>query len=78
MNVGYIISYLKLFGFDKETVTIIDSIIGKMQYGPFIDSIHNYLKKDNNWGEYRKIFSEKSISDNSIKFETESQIQIAR
>lgn len=71
-NVGYMISYLKVFGFDKETVTIINSIIGRMQYGSFMDAIHRYLKQDNNWDEYRKILEENSISDNSLKFETES------
>ena len=72
MNVGYMISFLKEFGFDKESVTIINSLIGRMQFGSFMDSIHYYLKKDNNWDEYRKILSEESISDNSVKFETES------
>ncbi|MDD3401840.1 MAG: hypothetical protein PHQ72_00590 [Hespellia sp.] len=71
MNARYMISYLKEFGFDKESVIVINSIIAKMQYGSFIDAIHSYLKKDNNWDEYRRILLEASIDDNSIKFENE-------
>lgn len=70
INVGYMIGYLKEFGFDRETVNTINSLIGKMQYGAFMDSMHHYFKQDNNWDEYRRILSEERISDNSTKFDT--------
>ena len=70
INVGYMIGYLKEFGFDRETVRTINLLIGKMQYGAFIDSMHYYFKQDNNWDEYRRILSEERISDNSTKFDT--------
>ena len=70
-NIGYIVSYLKEFGFDTESVITINNLIGRMQYGSFIDIIQNFLKKDNNWDTYKSILAEKSISDNSIKFENE-------
>ena len=63
------ISYVKEFGFDKENVTIINALIGKEEYGRFIDFIYRYLEQDDNWDEYRRILSEESIDDNSKKFE---------
>lgn len=68
-NVSYMISYVKEFGFDKENVTIINALIGKEEYGRFIDFIYRYLEQDDNWDEYRRILSEESIDDNSEKFE---------
>lgn len=68
-NVSYMISYVKEFGFDKENVTIINALIGKEEYGRFIDFIYQYLEQDDNWDEYRRILSEESIDDNSEKFE---------
>lgn len=68
-NAGYISKYLNRFGLDGESVSTLNSIIGKMEYGVFMDTIKSYLKKDNNWEVFRGILKEKGIVDNTTKFE---------
>lgn len=69
-NVEYIVSYLEVCGMDKDTVIRINSIIDKMEYGDFIDTIKNYLKKENNWVIFRKILTENEIADSTQKLES--------
>jgi len=68
-NAGYISKYLNKFGLDRESVSTLNTIIGKMEYGVFMDTIKNYLKKENNWEVFRHIVEENGIIDNTIKFE---------
>lgn len=70
-NARYIVRYWNTFAMDAETVSTINSVISQMQYGPFMDTIHNYLQKDNNWVEFRRILKEQDITDYTTKFDEE-------
>lgn len=66
-NVEYIVKYLEVCGMDKDTVLLINSILSKMDYGDFIDTIQNYLVKEGNWDAFRKILSENDVNDYTQK-----------
>lgn len=68
-NVYSIVKYLNKYGMDKDSVIIINEIIGKMSYGDFVDSIHAYLLKENNWDKFREILENEGVADNSNKIE---------
>lgn len=68
-NATYMVRYLNIFGMDKECVVRINQIINLMEYGDFMDTIHQYLQENNNWNDFRKILEENNITDYTIKFE---------
>lgn len=68
-NVFNIVRYWNTFAMDEETVNTINGIIRQMEYGHFMDIIHNYLQKNNNWDEFRRILKEQDITDYTTKFD---------
>ena len=71
-NSRSIIKYLEVYGMDVNSVKCINNLINIFNYGSFIESIHNYLKKDDYWEKYRNIINENDMTDYSAKLEKKS------
>ncbi len=69
MNDKYIVNYWEECGMDFDTVRTINDIIERMDYGSFMETIHDYLKKDDNWKKFRQILKKENITDHTIKFD---------
>lgn len=67
-NCTAFVHYINVFGLDEKSVACINHIFSFATFGPFVNAICSFMKKDDMLSSYQRIVSEHSWSDYTEKF----------